>query len=160
MTFSERLVSALLGMLFGALIGLACAWLLGMYSQRLGAGAFPVSFQKSALGGAAFFGIAGALFGASAGTLVGRAFAAMFAFERREEDGLPLWGEVLLVVLGVIGLLYAGITYTKRDEVLDAGPVQVEVRTRERIPIPPVVGAIALVGGVVLILKSPRRRRT
>ena len=70
------------------------------------------------------------------------------------------WIGILLVVLGVIGLAYTGITYTKRDEVLDAGPVQVAVRTRERIPIPPVVGAIALVGGVVLILKSPRRRRT
>lgn len=70
------------------------------------------------------------------------------------------WIGILLIVLGVIGLGYAGITYTKRDEVLDAGPVQVEVRTRERIPIPPVVGAIALVGGVVLILKSRRRRGT
>lgn len=69
------------------------------------------------------------------------------------------WIGILLVVVGVIGLLYEGITYLKRDEVLDAGPVQIEVRTRERVPIPPVVGAIALVGGVVLILKSPRRRR-
>lgn len=70
------------------------------------------------------------------------------------------WIGILLVVLGAIGLLYEGFTYLKRDEVLDAGPVQVEVRTRERVPIPPAVGAIALVGGVVLILKSPRRRRT
>jgi hypothetical protein len=69
------------------------------------------------------------------------------------------WVGILLVVVGVIGLGYAGITFIRRDEVLDAGPVQVEVRTRERVPIPPVVGAIALVGGVVLILKSPRRRR-
>lgn len=66
---------------------------------------------------------------------------------------------ILLVVLGVMGLGYAGITYFRRDLVIEAGPVQVEARTRERIPIPPVLGAIALVGGVVLILKSPRRRR-
>jgi hypothetical protein len=66
---------------------------------------------------------------------------------------------ILLVVLGVIGLGYAAITSIDRDEIIDAGPVQVEVRTRERVPIPSVAGAIALVGGVVLILKSPRRRR-
>jgi hypothetical protein len=69
------------------------------------------------------------------------------------------WIGFLLVILGVIGLGYAGIMLLRRDEVLDAGPVQVETTRREPVPIPPVAGAIALVGGVVLILKSPRRRR-
>jgi len=70
------------------------------------------------------------------------------------------WIGILLVVLGAVGLLYTAAASLRRDEVLDAGPVQVSTRTRERGPIPPVVGAIALVGGVVLILKSPRRRRS
>ena len=70
------------------------------------------------------------------------------------------WIGILLVVLGVIGLLYTGVPFSRRETVVDAGPVQIETRTRERVPIPPVVGAVALVGGVVLILKSPRRRRT
>jgi len=61
---------------------------------------------------------------------------------------------LLLVVLGVLALAYSGITYTKREKVVDLGPVQVEKKTTERIPIPPIVGGLALLGGVVLVLSS------
>jgi len=61
---------------------------------------------------------------------------------------------LLLVVVGVIALLYSGITYTKREKVVDIGPVQVETQTTKRIPIPPIVGGLALVGGVLLVLSS------
>ena len=59
-----------------------------------------------------------------------------------------------LVIVGVIALLYSGITYTKREKVIDIGPVQVEKQTTERIPIPPIVGGLALLGGVILVLSS------
>jgi uncharacterized membrane protein YidH (DUF202 family) len=61
---------------------------------------------------------------------------------------------MLLVIVGVIALLYSGVTYTKRERIIDVGPVEVEQRTTERIPIPPIVGGLALLGGVVLVLSS------
>ena len=60
---------------------------------------------------------------------------------------------LLLVILGLIALLYSGFSYTKRERV-DLGPVEVEKRTTKQVPIPPIAGGLALVGGVVLILTS------
>jgi hypothetical protein len=64
---------------------------------------------------------------------------------------------LLLIVLGVIALIWGGITYTKREEIVDVGPIEIEADTKERIPLPPILGAIALVGGIVLIASSGRR---
>jgi hypothetical protein len=61
---------------------------------------------------------------------------------------------LLLVIVGVIALLYSGITYTRREKVVDIGPVEIEKQTTERIPIPPIAGGLALLGGVVLVLSS------
>jgi len=59
----------------------------------------------------------------------------------------------ILIVLGLIGLLYGGISYTKREKVIDAGPIQVSADEKKTIPLPPVAGAIALVAGVILVLR-------
>jgi hypothetical protein len=61
---------------------------------------------------------------------------------------------LLLVIVGVIALLYSGVTYTRREKIVDLGPVQIEKKTTERIPIPPIVGGLALLGGIVLVLSS------
>ena len=61
---------------------------------------------------------------------------------------------LLLVVVGVIALLYSGITYTRREKIVDVGPLQIEKKTTERVPIPPIVGGLALVGGIVLVLSG------
>jgi hypothetical protein len=61
---------------------------------------------------------------------------------------------IVLVVLGLIGLLVGGISWTNRDTVVDAGPLQVQTEERERLPIPPIAGAILLVAGVVLLMKK------
>ncbi|MGH7561364.1 MAG: DUF3185 domain-containing protein [Gemmatimonadales bacterium] len=63
---------------------------------------------------------------------------------------------IVLIVLGVIALIYGGITYTRKEEVLDVGPLEVRAETRERIPLPPILGAIALVGGIVLLASGRR----
>lgn len=60
---------------------------------------------------------------------------------------------LLLVLLGVIALLYSGFTYTRRERV-DLGPVEVEKKTTEHVPIPPLAGGLALLGGVVVILTA------
>lgn len=59
---------------------------------------------------------------------------------------------ILLIVLGIIGLAYQGIHYTKRKDVADIGPIHAEKDTRETIPIPPIVEGIALVGGIALLV--------
>ena len=62
-----------------------------------------------------------------------------------------------LIILGVIGFAYQGITYTTREKVLEVGPITATKETKRTIPLPPVLGGIALAGGVVLLLVSARR---
>jgi hypothetical protein len=59
---------------------------------------------------------------------------------------------VLLIVLGVISFAYQGITYTTHKKVVDLGPLQAEKTEHKTIPLPPILGGIALVGGIVLLV--------
>jgi len=63
---------------------------------------------------------------------------------------------IVLIVLGIIGLIYQGIGYTKRKDVLDVGPIHATKYTHETIPIPPVLGGIALVGGIALLVAGAK----
>ena len=63
-----------------------------------------------------------------------------------------------LVVLGIVALVWGGVFWTDRDTVIDAGPLQVTTEDREGIRLPPVVGALALISGIVLIAVGDRRR--
>jgi hypothetical protein len=65
---------------------------------------------------------------------------------------------VLLIVLGVAALGYQGITYTSRETVVDAGPVQVTADRQRTVPLPPVLGIVAVAGGVVLLIVGARWR--
>ena len=58
---------------------------------------------------------------------------------------------LLLIVLGVVALAYQGFTYTTHKKVLDMGPIQATKEERHTIPLPPILGAIALIGGIVLV---------
>jgi drug/metabolite transporter (DMT)-like permease len=64
---------------------------------------------------------------------------------------------VVLVVAGVVALLYGGVFWTDRDTVFDAGPVKVTTEDREGVSVPPVLGIIAVVGGIVLLALPARR---
>ena len=63
-----------------------------------------------------------------------------------------IWIGILLIVLGAMVLAYQGINYTREKKVLDVGSVHLTKETHERIPLPPILGGLALVGGVVLVL--------
>jgi len=63
----------------------------------------------------------------------------------------------LLVVFGLLALVYQGFTYTKRETVVDIGPVHATADRKKTVPLPPVVGGLALVGGVVLLVAGARR---
>ena len=62
-----------------------------------------------------------------------------------------------LIILGVLAFAYQGITYTTREKVLEIGPITATKESTRTIPLPPVLGGIALAGGVALLLVSARR---
>jgi hypothetical protein len=53
---------------------------------------------------------------------------------------------------------YQGINYTREKNVVDMGPVHVTKETHERIPLPPILGGLALVGGVALLVVGTRNK--
>jgi hypothetical protein len=61
------------------------------------------------------------------------------------------WVGILLVVLGALALAYQGFNYTHRERVLDVGPMHVTREDHDRVSIPPILGGLALVGGIVLL---------
>lgn len=58
---------------------------------------------------------------------------------------------LILIVLGVIGLAWGGITYTTSEKVLDVGPIHATREKSHSVPLPPIVGGVALIGGIVLL---------
>ena len=64
---------------------------------------------------------------------------------------------VVLIVLGVAALAYQGVTYTSHDTVVDIGPLHATADHQKTVPIPPVLGGIAVVGGLVLLVAGMRR---
>lgn len=64
---------------------------------------------------------------------------------------------IVLVVLGVVALIYQGISYTSEQTVLELGPVDVQAEERRTIPLPPILGALSLIGGVALIVAGSRK---
>ena len=63
-----------------------------------------------------------------------------------------LVGIIVLIVLAVVAFAYQGISYTKREKVLEIGPIQATAEKRETIPIPPIVAGAALIGGIALLV--------
>jgi hypothetical protein len=61
---------------------------------------------------------------------------------------------VILIVLGVLALVYQGFTYTTQKKVLDVGPIQATKQEHHTVPLPPILGALALIGGVVILVSD------
>jgi uncharacterized membrane protein YidH (DUF202 family) len=64
---------------------------------------------------------------------------------------------IVLIVLGVLALAYQGITYTTREKIVDLGPLTASVDKQKTIPLPPILGAVALAAGVVLLVVGNKR---
>jgi hypothetical protein len=64
---------------------------------------------------------------------------------------------IVLIVIGIIALAYQGITYTTREKVVDIGPIQMTADKTKTIPLPPIVGGIALVGGIILLVVGGKK---
>ena len=65
---------------------------------------------------------------------------------------------IVLIVIGVISLAVGGISYTKREKVIDLGPIQATAEREKTIPLPPLLGGLALAGGVVLLIAGSKKR--
>lgn len=64
---------------------------------------------------------------------------------------------VALIVIGVLALAYQGIRYTTREKVLDVGPLKASVEKQKTIPLPPILGVVALAAGVILVVVGNKR---
>ena len=64
---------------------------------------------------------------------------------------------VVLIILGILGLVSGGFSFTRKEKVLDLGPIQATADKKESVPISPVLGGIALVAGLVLVVATSRR---
>lgn len=68
-----------------------------------------------------------------------------------------IWLGILLIVLGGLALAYQGFTYTHQEKVLDLGPIHATREDQQRVSIPPILGGLALVGGIALIVLGGKK---
>ena len=61
---------------------------------------------------------------------------------------------IVLIVLGLLGIAYGGLTFTTKEKVVDLGPIEATRDKKHSLPIPPVVGGLALLGGAVLLVTN------
>jgi len=64
---------------------------------------------------------------------------------------------ILLIILGIVAFAYQGFTYTTTEKAIDLGPIQVTAEKTHTFPLPPIVGGIALVGGILLLVTGGKR---
>jgi uncharacterized membrane protein len=64
---------------------------------------------------------------------------------------------IILIVIGIIALAYGGFSYTQREKVIDAGPLQVSADKEKRVSFPPLLGGLCLVGGIVLVVVGSKK---
>jgi hypothetical protein len=73
-----------------------------------------------------------------------------------EENDVNKAFGIILIALGLAGLAWGGFTYTTREKVLDIGPIHATRDQTHNVPLPPIAGAVALIGGIVLLVASKK----
>jgi drug/metabolite transporter (DMT)-like permease len=79
------------------------------------------------------------------------------SYRRQKEAAMNKTLGIVLIVLGLFGLAWGGITYTTRETVVDIGPIHATRDKTHTIPLPPIAGAVALIGGVVLLAAGSKQ---
>jgi hypothetical protein len=64
---------------------------------------------------------------------------------------------IALIVLGALALAYQGFSYTRQEKVLDVGPIHATAEKNEHVSIPPILGGLAVVGGIFVLLAGARK---
>jgi hypothetical protein len=63
---------------------------------------------------------------------------------------------IILIVLGAVGVIYGGITYTRERESVSVGPLEVTATRKETIPLPPIIGGVLIVAGLAIVIATRR----
>jgi uncharacterized membrane protein YidH (DUF202 family) len=63
---------------------------------------------------------------------------------------------IVLIILGVLALAYGGLTYTREKKIIDLGPVQASKKETKTVPLPPILGIVAIIGGSVLLFTGKK----
>ena len=69
-----------------------------------------------------------------------------------------MWAGIALIILGGLALAFQGFNYSRQKDVVDLGAIHVTTETQERVPIPPVLGGLALAGGIALVVVGARKK--
>jgi hypothetical protein len=69
----------------------------------------------------------------------------------------PMLAGILLIVLGVVALTYHGITYVERKDIVNIGPIHATEEHEKTVPLPPIFGALAIAGGVLVLVYGSKR---
>jgi uncharacterized membrane protein HdeD (DUF308 family) len=64
---------------------------------------------------------------------------------------------IVLIVLGLVALVFQGISYTTREKVIDVGPLEATAEKEKNIPLSPTLGVVALVGGIILVVAGSKK---
>jgi hypothetical protein len=64
---------------------------------------------------------------------------------------------IVLIVVGLLALAFGGISWTKREKVIDLGPIQAETKKKETLPLPPLFGVLAVAGGIALVVVGRKK---
>ncbi len=67
---------------------------------------------------------------------------------------------IILIVGGILGFIFKGISYTEKEQIVDVGPIEIESEEKETIPIPEILSGIAIVGGIVLVAVGAKKNKT
>ena len=65
---------------------------------------------------------------------------------------------VILIALGLVALVYQGVSYTSRETIIDIGPIRATADQQKTLPLSPVLGIVAVAGGVALLMAGQRKR--
>ena len=63
---------------------------------------------------------------------------------------------IVLIVFGILALAYGGFTYTHEKKVVDLGPIQASKKETSTVPLPPILGVVAIIGGSALLVTGKR----
>lgn len=106
LTIGDRVSAAAVGAVFGAIVGFALAWILGVYSNTLGPGIAQVTFTHWVTGCAIGFSLVGLVFGPYVGTLLGSVINGIFEFESADKHA-PIWLIVVVLLVIIIGVWWS-----------------------------------------------------
>ena len=66
---------------------------------------------------------------------------------------------ILLIIIGLVVLVYGGVTYTSKQTTMQVGPVEVTAKEKRTLPLPPLAGGVMVAGGLILLIREGGIRR-